>query len=321
MDDNTKRLMIETFNSGVSMADIAVRFGTTRSNVYQVVSSSFPCVAPNDESIINEICELYTVGVSSTFIAEKMRINHKAVNKVLDTHGIKRTGVGRRKYSLNENYFDNIDTQDKAYILGLFYADGYNGVDRGTIRIQLSESDRRLLEQINTAFESNHPINTIDCSERVYGNGYVSKNMCGLDVYSAHMCKTLCRLGAPQNKSLVLRYPSFLPLHLQNHFLRGYFDGDGSITVGKKTGLWVFTLTSTEAFCNGALDTLRRNTGIGGGVYDASCHNGITKVLSIGGKNQCQTVMDWLYDGANLYLERKHQRYTDYCNSYLRVSA
>lgn len=319
--DNNERLMFDLFNNGMSMEEIAIKLKTTRSNVYQVVSKMFSCTAPNDDYIVQEICDMYKSGSSCTFIAERFRLNHKAVNKVLERNGVKRTGVGKRKYSLNEHYFDTIDTQNKAYILGLFYADGYNGVDRSTIRIQLSEEDRVLLERISEEMGSDHPITYIDCSDREYCNGYVSKNMCSFDVYSTHMCHTLASLGAPQNKSLILEYPDFITPELQSHFLRGYFDGDGSITVGKNTGLWVLTLTSTERFCNGALNVLRSMTGIGGGIYDASCHNGITKVVSIGGVNQCRTVLDWMYKDANLYLERKHKRYIDYCSSYLRISA
>lgn len=34
--------------------------------------------------------------------------------------------MARRTYSINDNIFDNINNQDKAYVLGLLYADGCN---------------------------------------------------------------------------------------------------------------------------------------------------------------------------------------------------
>ena len=46
-----------------------------------------------------------------------------------------------------------------------------------------------------------------------------------------------------------------------------------------------------------------------GNIYDAQCHNGITKVLSISGRFQTNIVLDWLYVDSHIYLERKYEKY------------
>lgn len=49
------------------------------------------------------------------------------------------------KYKLNEHYFDQIDSEEKAYLLGFLFADGYNS-GHGQVNLGLAEEDRRLLE-------------------------------------------------------------------------------------------------------------------------------------------------------------------------------
>ena len=46
-------------------------------------------------------------------------------------------------------------------------------------------------------------------------------------------------------------------------------------------------------------------------IYDASCHNGGTKVLSFSGKNQTKHLLDWFYNDAQLYIQRKFNLYYD----------
>jgi len=46
-----------------------------------------------------------------------------------------------------------------------------------------------------------------------------------------------------------------------------------------------------------------------GNIYDASCHNGVTKVLSFSGTKQVKKFLDWLYTDADMYLKRKYEKY------------
>ena len=105
-----------------------------------------------------------------------MGCNYQKICSILDEYGIKRTNKCRRKYSLNENYFDDINTPNKAYILGLMYADGCNFPPKSTSNISLQESDKELLEKIKIEIESTQPLKFIDQSNR-NDNGY-SYKMC-----------------------------------------------------------------------------------------------------------------------------------------------
>lgn len=310
-----KDIAVERFFNGDSISDIANDIGLSWAKVYQMISGRLPCSVNLSDYDKQEIGRLYSGGMSCPKIAEMYRINHKLVGRVLDDLGIKRVHNGVRKYQLNETYFDNLDSDNKAYILGLLYADGYNDPHKATIRLQLQCEDVHILESIRKEFESARPLKFIKCSDHVASNGFVSKDMYSFECYSSHMCKRLSDIGMVNCKSLVQKYPDIQSC-FDRSFIRGYFDGDGSFCHSYVTTQNRFqdqiTITSTNDFCTRALEIIRNNISIGGAIYDASCMNGVTKVISISGRNQCKLFLDWLYDGnPSLYLKRKYKKYLD----------
>ena len=260
-----------------------------------------------------EIVNMYVnKKLSTPKIGKIMGCNYNKICRILDEYGINRVKNRTRKYNINEYYFDNIDTPNKAYILGLIFADGCNFPPKGTVFISLQESDKELLEKIRVEMDNEKELETIDYSKR-HDNGYSYNNMCTLKMYSKHMCETLENLGAVRNKSLVLEFPD-IPKELYSHFVRGYYDGDGSVyrhiknENNKKIKL---TITSTQKFCNKLKEIIESELGIYCGVYDASCHNGITRVASLSGTSAVK-LMDWMYQDADIYLQRKYDRYIEY---------
>ena len=99
------------------------------------------------ESQYEEIVKLYKAGLSTVAIANSYDVTHKTITKILDKYGVKRRNNCHRKYTLNENYFDIIDTPNKAYILGFLYADGSNTESKCTISMSLQEEDGYILEK------------------------------------------------------------------------------------------------------------------------------------------------------------------------------
>lgn len=257
------------------------------------------------------IRDLYNSNNSTTYIGNQYGVSHHCIAKVLEEMKIPRDGKSRRKYNLDEEYFDNIASQNQAYILGFLYADGNNSPSKSTISLSLQEEDVDILEKMRNELKSSRPLEFIDYSNK-HTFGYSYKNQYRLCLFSSHMCKTLEKLGMIQNKSLSLEFPKQLPQDLWRHFIRGYFDGDGSIYFRNKdkTSKCTMTITSTDSFCQEILHIFRQNLdGIGGNIYDASCHNGTTKVVTLSGNRQVKTVLDWLYKDSELFLQRKWERY------------
>ena len=127
-----------------------------------------------------------------------------------------------KKYQINENIFNNIDSEEKAYFLGFLMADGYNNETRYSVRLCLKEEDVCVLESLKNILYPNNdkPI------------GYIKRkdgfNLNYLDICNKHISKTLANLGMIQAKTFKLQYPN-ISNTMNKHFIRGYFDGDGCI--------------------------------------------------------------------------------------------
>lgn len=263
-----------------------------------------------------QIIDMYiNQNLSTVKIGKVFNCGNKVISKVLENHSIPRTGVGRRKYELNEHYFDVIDSPTKAYILGFFYADGCNFIPKQTISMSLQEEDKNILERIRNEIGSQRPLEFLDYSNK-HDFGYTYKNQYRLLLFSAYMCKVLEQKGMFASKSLILEFPEWLDENLYSHFIRGYYDGDGSVHFSEKYKNAILTLTSTEKFCLKIKEYIEKTLSINTYIVDASNHNGITKVFGVSGSNQIKTFLDWLYKDADIYLNRKYQKYINkYYNS------
>ena len=127
-----------------------------------------------------------------------------------------------RKYKLNENFFDILN-EKSAYWLGFFYADGYVRMKdgkSGELKLKLKDTDKCHIEKFLKHIECDKPIKC--------GVDNKSK-FCSVTVYSNLLVNKLFELGCFNNKTQKIRLPN-LESNLMNHFVRGYFDGDGSIS-------------------------------------------------------------------------------------------
>lgn len=138
------------------------------------------------------------------------------------------------KYSYNENYFEKIDNEVKAYWLGFLYADGcitrfYRNekLKSMSLELTLKSNDEGHLQKFLNAIEANIPI-----KHKTIKNKYSASKVV---VNCTKMCRDLILLGCTPQKSLNLTFPceSILPKNLYNHFICGYFDGDGGIHYGE----------------------------------------------------------------------------------------
>lgn len=210
------------------------------------------------------------------------------------------------KYNYNETYFDSIDNSDKAYILGLLYADGSMTQDLGRTTISLQECDIDVLTKINALIESDKPLAYVQSKHLNWQNTY------RLDINNRHMCDALYYHGIVPSKSLILKFPINLPFELYKDFFRGYTDGDGTIRKKRPESV---SIISTKEFVDDAKLFIENYLQINC-FYDKTEPNGITTTLSIGGFNQVKKYLDWIYNDANLYIQRKYDIYNDiYINS------
>ena len=78
-----------------------------------------------------------------------------------------------RKYDLNENYFEKVDSPEKAYLLGLIYADGCNYTPTNTITFYFQEQDKHILEDIKRLLHYNSPLKEIKPKKEAHHTAFV----------------------------------------------------------------------------------------------------------------------------------------------------
>lgn len=216
-----------------------------------------------------------------------------------------------QKYQINENYFNKIDTEDKAYFLGLLYADGYNNEEKYCISINLQELDKDILEKFKISIESNRPLSYIIYKNKKYDNCN-RQNQFKLNISNKKLSKQLSRLGCVQRKSLILKFPTKkqVPNKYLKDFIRGYFDGDGGFSLYYDKNNWrkmTAEIISSEYFCYSLKDFLTKKLNIGIWINKSKK----AKTLKISGTNQVMKFLDWIYKDSKVYLNRKYNKYKD----------
>lgn len=177
-----------------------------------------------DENIKNQVKEMYLSGLNSVEISNRIGIKTGTITYWLRKFGISRHRGPKSKIG-NEEYFDVIDTERKAYYLGWIMADGnvsiYNG--QYSLKIHISYKDKDIVDafllDIKSTNKASKKSNTLSTTGNQHESYYVS-------LTSVHMCKQLISLGVIPNKTGHEIIPS-MPKDLIPHFIRGFFDGDG----------------------------------------------------------------------------------------------
>jgi LAGLIDADG-like domain len=265
-----------------------------------------------------EIIDLYLSGVSMHRLAEKYGVSRYVITDRLNRHNIPIYKLGfllRKCKNIEEHYFDVIDTEEKAYFLGLLYADGCNQrrIDnRKHISISLQARDKAILEKFSLAILRSIDLYFLKRRKPNHHDQY------RLLIHSSIISDRLNELGCTPRKSLTLMWPNCLTdPELQRHFIRGYFDGDGTIGSYKRknrknTMDYRAEIVSTLTFCNSVAEIIRGATQINVLLRPNDPKNNlITTKLYIRGNKQVMRFFDWLYQGATIYLERKYSKYLE----------
>lgn len=226
------------------------------------------------------------------------------------------------KYYYNKDYFSIINTSDKAYWLGFLYADGcinrYYKNDKlkaMSLELSLCQDDSNHLVKFRDCLESNVPI----CHKVTH---YKNKNynVSRINICCTKLCYDLINLGCTPQKTYDIKFPSenIVPYKYMRDFLRGYFDGDGCISITKQNNKPHIQLTIT-----GMSDMLKSISDflitenvlrVKSKIYHDSRSNASSVYFY--GNDSVKEILDYLYKDSNIYLDRKYQKYIDYYKDY-----
>ena len=174
---------------------------------------------------IKEFGQYYLEGHSLKDTAEHFSVNYATLKQYLIKYNYRKPIKQLDYQRVSEShYFDVIDTHEKAYFLGYWYADGYIGTTTYGVSmgIGLQLQDIYILEKLRKEMNISNKIG-------------IYKNSARLNITDRHTYQNLQKLGIKENKShLDFGLPN-IPEEFINSFILGYFDGDGCITI-KSTG-------------------------------------------------------------------------------------
>lgn len=225
---------------------------------------------------------------------------------------IKKPFNSKGKYYCNHDFFHVIDTEAKAYWLGFLAADGclVDKDGRHGINLLLAGYEKDHLELYRKSLEAEHPLEVR--LEKIRKDGVVIREQptAKVRINSPIMYADLVDKGLHPRKSKSLKFPTSdqVPDHLIHHFMRGYFDGDGSIykmtSHGKYTH-WCINVISSDEFCQRFGEVLMERAGATKIELRAhSTGEGMSYLnhRQVGNVNRTR---DFLYKDATIFLKRK----------------
>lgn len=213
-----------------------------------------------------------------------------------------------RKFRCNDTFFDIIDSEIKAYLLGFLYADGYISSD-GRIGILLNIKDKEIIELFQKYIAPNSRIKYLNYQD-IKRSPQVK-----LRFKSKKLYKRLQEFGFTTDKTHThCNILDKIPKHFKKDFIRGYTDGDGSIRFDKQGNWYKVGIT----WCNGVPEILNEIK-----EYFKECsghmHNRDTYyTLSYEKKSDVWFICSHLYENCTYYLERKYKNAINsinYCNN------
>lgn len=169
-----------------------------------------------------QIIDLYYQYKSVTKVAALLKVcRHRAVKPILVKYNIPVINH-QNKPKFNIDFFEEINTEEKAYWLGFLYADGNVSNRDNTISIGLQLSDYTHLIKLKSSIESKLDVK-LD----------YNRSRCRFRFANSKTKSDLNGHGLVPRKSHVLKFPDTVPYLFIRHFIRGYFDGDGCIGIYK----------------------------------------------------------------------------------------
>lgn len=255
------------------------------------------------EEEVAHLIELYQSGYTLSELEET--VNHKctasSIRGLLARRKVKLRRRGK-KCNFNEDYFEIIDTANKAYIYGFLYADG--SVYGNTVAIGINTIDSYILEFIMRELNSENGINR-DIRYSTFG----MKDISHISFTSEKMVKDLMKYGMVYQKSIYAEKIPELASDLVRHFIRGYFDGNGTVYIDKKSQKNKFGFYSTESLLLKIQKLLSEeiNLSVNKIYKKEGCY-----LLSYSKKKDIVAFYNYIYDNAEIYLKRKKDKFINF---------
>lgn len=297
----------------LSASQIAKQIGASTATVCTYLRDN-GIVVENRHNKLNfdldlDIIPKYNQGISLSNLAKEYNTTIQTLSKKLKERGIQI--VNRQNITkFNENVFDIIDTEEKAYWLGFIFADGYISSRDYGFELSLAGIDTEHLIKFNNFMQ--HQKNNVKLGVTKVGNTEFQR--CRWGIVNKHLWNVLNNYGCTPRKSNTLVFPKldiFQNPSLIISFIRGYFDGDGCLSNYKE--LPKASFIGTEEFLSELKEQLQVYS-INSGKLVTDYRELCTKTLNISKSNTLK-FLHLIYDNATIYLDRKYNKFLTFCRS------
>lgn len=261
-----------------------------------------------EDSQVAYICENYQNGETIKSLSDKFKTSPQAIRTLLRKNEIELKG-NTQGYPRNSHFFKQIDTPQKAYWLGFLYADG--SVSSRNNEVEISLKDLEHLQKFQKAIEAtNHRI------QKVEDNRFLKLAVFyHFAIKDKNLHDDLISFGCVPNKTYIdLNIPD-LKEELISHFIRGYFDGDGSLHWLKGTQNYRVSF----AGCKTLLEDIKKAIGKENLSVRREMNGDREKqvfALQIAGRYNVVNLLNYMYKDSTeeMRLDRKYDLYLQALN-------
>lgn len=317
MGDIVEQEVVQEYKNGKTISDLKKQYHTNFYNITKILDKyNIPHNRKTKKeekekefySNADKVIEYYNEGNGLNKCAKKFNVYSRDIKKLLNKHNVHIRSYKEiiQKNQRDEDFFKK-ETHEMAWLLGFIAADGNISSKENLISIKLSKKDEEILYKIRFLLGINNTISEYTTSS-------------GFDVVSYRWSckehkKDLSNYGIVPNKTFNLRPPYKLSKEFYLDYIRGYFDGDGSINLiknsnGRGNGNLRWQLCSaTPEILNFVLDEFERY-----GIPRVSIREEkrvhplyIISYSSV----STRKIYDILYNDSYMFLQRKKDHYEE----------
>ena len=214
-----------------------------------------------------------------------------------------------------KHFFDKIDTEEKAYILGFVASDGTVSYDVNkktySLKFVVNSIDTQLLEEFKQALKSKVQVRTFTTTTNLPQGGTCTSEMSSILFCSKSLVEGLVDKGVTPRKSLTLNVDyKKIPDNLKRHFWRGLFDGDGTFGLFGKKKLLEVSLTTFKVMAESTKqEILRLFPEFKVNFYERKECSGLTYNLIFTTQKDGFSFLEYMYEDCNIKLNRKFEKY------------
>lgn len=305
MDILHKQQIIEEYKNGLSINKLRYKYPYSQRNIADMliqegikIRGGIPRITftaeqkeyiqlmAKDHCSIAEIAKIFNIDtqtLTSYLTLNNIPIHYKGVNK-----------------NLKEDFFENIDSEEKAYLLGILFTDGsvrdYRGCKQ--IRLQLQARDRVFVERI---------MRLLQVDSKLQYDSRPGKEAYGFEFASEKMFNDLAKYGIVPNKTKKTTSFPWVAQEYKIPLLRGLFDGDGIFSYKENyneasVGFCAYSEQLVVSF-QAEIDTLIKKMNHNKIQYTSAWQ------CKWRGRRQVLSILNILYQDSTIFLPRKYEKY------------